>query len=82
MPELIIKYKDKRTLNALIDFAKYFNFSILTPKINKKEESFLINGVSILSGDNSIDTSALEVIFSGRNINTKTLREQAWQRKK
>ena len=82
MPELIIKYKNKRTLNALIDFAKYFDFSILTPKINKKEDSFLINGVAILQGDSSIDTSDLEVIFSGRNINTKTLREQAWKREK
>jgi len=82
MPELVIKYKDKRTLNALIDFAKYFNFSISIPKTNKPKDSFLINGVSILQGDSSIDTSELESIFSSRNIDSKILREQSWLRKK
>ncbi|MBI4648273.1 MAG: hypothetical protein HY738_17240 [Bacteroidia bacterium] len=82
MPELLIKYKDKRALNALIDFSKYFNFSILSSMPNNKEEAFSINGVAVLQGDSSIDTSDLEVIFSNRNINAKILREQAWQRKK
>ena len=82
MPELLIKYKNKKTLNALMDFSKYFNFSISTPKSNDKKESFLINGVAILSGNNTIDTSDLEAIFSNRNMNAKTVREKAWQRKK
>ncbi len=78
MPELLIKYKDKRTLDALIDFSKYFNFSIITPKAKKKEEPFLINGVAVLLGNKSIDISDLETIFSKRNLDAKTLREAAW----
>jgi hypothetical protein len=82
MPELVIKYKDKKTLDALIDFSKYFNFSISTPKSIKVNNSFLINGVEILSGDNSIDTADLNTLFSNSKISAESLREKAWQRKK
>lgn len=63
MPELIIKYKDKHTLDVLIAFSKYFNFTILLPKSKSEEESLLINGVKILSGNSSIDSFEKDVIF-------------------
>jgi len=81
MPELIIKYKNKRTLDALLDFAKYFDFSVILPA-KSKEKIIKINGVSIISADSSVDTSELESIFSTNNIDAKELRQQAWQRKK
>jgi len=81
MPELIIKYKNKRTLDALLDFAKYFDFSVILPS-KSKEKIIKINGVSIISADSSVDTSELESIFSTNNIDAKELRQQAWQRKK
>lgn len=79
MPELIIKYKSKKTLQALLDFAKHFNFSIVLPS-NSKEKTSKINGVSIISGDSTIDTSELEVIFSSKSIDAKDYRKRAWQR--
>ena len=79
MPELVIKYKDKRTLNVLMDLSKYFYFSISAPKSMKEEKYFLINGVAILSGNSTLDTSELEAIFSNKNLDAKTLREKAWQ---
>lgn len=75
MPELVIKYKSKRALNALMDFAKYFEFSVTKPEKN-------INGVTIIFGDSAIDTSELETVFTGKNLNAKQLRENAWQRNK
>jgi hypothetical protein len=75
MPELVIKYKNKKTLNALTDFAKYFEFSIIKPKEK-------ITGLTIISGDNTIDTSELETVFTGKNLNAKQLRENVWQRNK
>ena len=81
MPELIIKYKNKRTLDALLDFAKYFDFSVILPS-KSKEKIIKIDGVSIISADSSVDTSELESIFSTNNIDAKELRQQAWQRKK
>jgi hypothetical protein len=75
MPELVIKYKNKRTLNALMDFAKYFEFSIVKPE--KK-----VNGVTVILGDKTIDTSELETVFTGKNLNAKQLRESVWKRNK
>ena len=36
MPELLIKYKNKRAKEALIDFSKYFDFSIVQNEVKKK----------------------------------------------
>ena len=81
MPELIIKYKSKKTLDALINFSKYFNFSIIFPSKSTKKTT-KINGVSIIPSDSSIDTSELESIFSNKNMNADELRQKAWQRSK
>ncbi len=82
MPELTIKYKSKKTLEALIDFSKYFDFSVSLPPKSQKEKTLKIKGVTILSADSSIDTSDLEAIFSKNNIDAKQLRKSAWQRSK
>jgi len=36
MPEVIVKYKDQKTLKMLKDIAKYFNFSVIDPDHNKE----------------------------------------------
>ena len=77
MPEITIKYSSGRTLKALRDFAKYFDFVISSPvKLKSKEEK--INGVSIILADSSIDVSDLSKIFTGKNKNAKELRNQSW----
>ena len=80
MPEIIVKYKNKRTLEALQDFAKYFDYEISLPECAKKEKQTTLNGVTIISGDSSVDTSELSEIFTGKNINASELRKAAWQR--
>lgn len=45
MPEIIVKYKNKRTLEALQDFAKYFDYEISLPESGKKEKETTLNGV-------------------------------------
>lgn len=83
MPEIIVKYKSNRTLAALRDFAKYFDYEILTPDFDKNNKNQItLNGVTILPADSSIDTSELSNIFTGRNIDPQQLRHEAWQRKK
>lgn len=83
MPEIIVKYKSKRTLAALRDFAKYFDYVISSPDPeSKKEKQSNLNGVTIIPADNSVDTSDLSNIFTGKNINPQQLRSEAWQRKK
>lgn len=83
MPEIIVKYKNKRTLEALQDFAKYFDYVISLPKPQiKKEKQINLNGVTIIPADSSVDASALNNIFTGKNINPEQLRKEAWQRKK
>jgi hypothetical protein len=41
---------------------------------------FFINGVSVISGDSSVDMSGMDKIFAGKKIEAKQLREKAWQR--
>ena len=82
MPGLTIKYKNKKTLEALIDLSKYFGFSVVLSKKPAPKKNYLVNGVIIIPGDNSVDVSELETIFSGRKIEAKQLRKDAWQRVK
>jgi hypothetical protein len=82
MPELTIKYKSKKTLEALIDFSKYLDFSVVFPAKAKESKSKKINGVTIIAADSSVDTSDLEAIFSKGTIDAKQLRKSAWQRNK
>lgn len=80
MPEGIIKYKKQKTLQALKDFAKYFDFVISSSKTEKACEN--INGVTIIPADSAIQTSGITKIFTGKNINAKELRKSVWQRRK
>lgn len=81
MPEVTIKYNNPRSLEALKDFAKYFDFVIATAK-SGREKKMDINGVTIIAGNSSIDSTSLSEIFTGKNINAKQLRKEAWQRRK
>ena len=80
MPEIVIKYKNVKTLELLKDLSKYFDFILSTPKSGNKKESS-INGVTMISANPNIDTTDLTDIFSGKNIDAKSLRIKAWQRK-
>ena len=63
--------------------AKKFDFVVLMPKKETKEttEIEIINGVTLIRGDRTIDTSDLSKIFSGKNMDAKKLRQQ-WNRRK
>jgi len=80
MPELVIKYKSKRTLDALLDISRYFGFSVILPKKAKPDKEFQLNGVTILTADNTIDVSELETVFTDKGIDAKQLRRDSWQR--
>jgi len=80
MPELVIKYKYQKTLEALLGLAKYFDFSIEIPQKSKKKIAQNIKGVTIIPADVSIDTKEMETIFSNKNIDSKSLRNKSWQR--
>lgn len=82
MPEITIKYKKEKTLQALMDFSKYFDFIITSPKKRSNKKVIEANGVKIIEGNISIDTSGLSEIFTNANIDAKQLRDKAWQRKK
>jgi len=80
MPELIIKYSSQKTLQALIDLAKYFDFEIAKPATSTKAKVF-INGVALISGDKTVDISPLVKIFTGKDVDASNLRKMAWQRR-
>ena len=86
MPEVTIKYKNQKTLEALKGLSKYFDFSITKNKAEKKgtpiKNTFTVNGVTVIRGDSSIDISEMSDVFTGKNINPKELRKGAWLRNK
>lgn len=82
MPEITIKYKNPKTLEVLKDISKYFDFIVSVSKTSKKVKNEEINGVEIIPYNNNIDAQALEAVFSNKNIDSKSLRISAWQRKK
>lgn len=82
MPEIIVTYNNRRTLEALQDLAKYFDYVISSPNPSGADrEQIRLNGVTIIPADSSVDTSDLTDVFTGKNINPSQLRNEAWQRK-
>ncbi|MEN6455205.1 MAG: hypothetical protein ABFD10_13180 [Prolixibacteraceae bacterium] len=80
MKEVVIKYKNPKTLEAIKALSKYLDFSVDIPKPVKREKLEYINGVPAIPGDNSIDISELTSIFTGKELNAKNLRTLGWQR--
>ena len=79
MPELIIKYNDNRTLEVLTDLSKYFDFEISrSSDIDKSALS--VKQISFIPGDKTMNPNELTTIFTGKNIDSKNLRKQAWSR--
>jgi len=79
MHEVVIKYKNKKTLKVLTALGEYLGFTIIDP--NRKKNIYHINGTPVESGDPKIDMQDLTTIFKGEDIDAKTLRESTWQRK-
>ena len=82
MHEVVIKYKNHKTLKALTALGEYLGFTVAEPEKEEKNEIYHINGVPVESGDRAIDIQGLTDIFTKENIDAKALRESAWQRKK
>jgi hypothetical protein len=80
MKEVTIKYKNPKTLEAIKALSKYLDFSVDIPKPIKREKLEYINGVPVIPGDDSIDISELTSIFTGKGLDSKTLRITGWQR--
>ncbi len=78
MPEAIITYEKPETLKVLKALAEYFDFEI----IEKKGNTYSVNGVTMIPGDPTADLSELSKVFTGKNLDAKKLREEAWRRKK
>ena len=74
MHEVVIKYRNPRTLQLLKDFAKHFDFAIFEIPKSKKKKIFSINGVSIVAGNSEIDTSDLNQVFTGKVIDANTMK--------
>ena len=77
MPEVIVKYKDQKTLKMLKDIAKYFNFSVIDPDHNKEVKRQDIMGVTIIPDNKTIQTSDLESVFTNKSWDAKQLRRKA-----
>ena len=78
MPEIIIKYKNAKALDALKDLAKYFDFVLEKPKSKKIiHNSRNAASLPIVFAKNP-DVMALAGIWKGKNISLEVLRKKAW----
>ncbi|HEY8929147.1 MAG TPA: hypothetical protein VIM55_08150 [Mucilaginibacter sp.] len=76
MPEVTIRYKKPETLKILKSLAKYLDFKVDT---EKRKPQPLLDDI-LIPGNKSLDLPEMEKIFTGRNIDAKKLREEAWKR--
>jgi len=82
MNEVVIKYKNQKTLRALTALSEYLGFTIAEPEAKAKNSVYHINGVPVQSGNPKADIQDLATIFTEQDFDAKILRESAWQRKK
>jgi hypothetical protein len=83
MKEVTIKYKNSKTLDALKDLGKYLGFSVSEQQpVARKKQEFYINGVTVIPGDEAIDVSELDEVFTGKGMDAAELRKSGWQRKR
>lgn len=82
MYEVIIKYKNRKTLKTLAVLGEFLGFTVAIPDKKYKGKIYYINGVQIQQGDAKIDIKDVKTIFTAKDIDAKNLRKSAWQRKK
>lgn len=80
MPEIVIKYQDKKVLQIMEGLSEFLNFTI-----SKKETSDIeVNPKSTINGfvpaDENTNIEELRKVFTGKNLSAKVLRNSAWER--
>ncbi len=78
MPEIKIRYKRQRTLQALKDFAKYLDFSIVNEK-DADTKSYMLGNVLIVSPVSKTDVRKLKGLFSDSKLSLKEIRKNIWK---
>ena len=78
MPEIIIKYKNEKALDALKDFAKAFDFILVKPKIKKKGNPHRDTDSLPIIFAQKPNVTALAGIWKDKDISLGDLREKAW----
>ena len=81
MQEVIVRFKNRRTLKVLNILSKYLGFKISVAKKQEKSSVYYINGIPVERGDSKIDLEGLNAIFTDQTFDAKHLRESVWQRK-
>jgi len=78
MPEIIVKYKTAKSLSALKDLAKYFDFVLEKPKSKRAANNAAKPSSLPITFAENPDVTALAGIWKGKDISLNELREKAW----
>jgi hypothetical protein len=78
MPEVIIKYKNAKALQALNDFAKYFDIVVKKSKSAKRLSKEVKEQMLPITFAENPDVTALAGIWENKNISLDDLRNNAW----
>ena len=78
MPEITIKYKNEKALQALQDLSRYFDFVVKKKAPAKKTHSEEKAGSLPITFAADPDVTALAGIWKGKDISLNDLRKNAW----
>ncbi|MBY0426958.1 MAG: hypothetical protein K2Q22_15085 [Cytophagales bacterium] len=77
MPSVVIKYKSAKTLQALLDFAKYLNYVVVETPKNKAAKARK-NSLPITFAENP-DIRSLAGIWKDYDISIEDIRKNSWR---
>ena len=78
MKEVIVKYKSSKALEALKEFAKKFDITIEKKLPSKMADSKSLPTEVPITFSSEPDFTALQGVWSNRDINLNDLRDKAW----
>lgn len=88
MPEVIVRYKNRKALDALIGISRYLDLSVIfpekkkaavadSPKVDTTED---VNGVTLVLPAEEADWEGMRKIFTGKDLDAAKIRHEAWKR--
>jgi len=80
MPEIVIKYKDKKVLQIMEDLSEFMNFTISKKVTNDIVGDPESNFNGFVPGDETANIEELRKVLTGKNLSAKNLRKSAWER--
>lgn len=75
---MVVKYKNQKTLKALLALSEELGFTISKPQKVELNETYEINGIPVEKADETIDMNDLRMLLTCLDFDAKDLRKSTW----